>query len=262
MYLTAWITATAHICYSQPFIIPVGHSHNDYKRRHPLHDALRNGFCSVEADIFFHNGLFSVAHTQYGIRKNRTLEKMYLQPLHQIVTKNNGYVYSDSMHLFELMLDLKGSWNKEYLKLLDLLLEKYETILDRHEKGNHLPGAVRVILSGKASLSWIEHTKQKWLFYFDVGFGEPISETNLPFIGRFSSCYKDYFSWRGIRPIPTDEKNKIRQITAQANMYNIKTRFWSCPHRKKIWNELLCAGIGWINVDRLSKFRKFYLKKP
>ncbi|MDO5577318.1 MAG: hypothetical protein Q4F84_09575, partial [Fibrobacter sp.] len=37
-----------------------GHSHNDYWRSRPLQDALDNGFCSVEADVFLRKGEFLV----------------------------------------------------------------------------------------------------------------------------------------------------------------------------------------------------------
>lgn len=35
---------------SQISPLPLAHSHNDYERDNPLHDALANGFTSIEAD--------------------------------------------------------------------------------------------------------------------------------------------------------------------------------------------------------------------
>lgn len=38
------------------------HAHNDYAHDRPLHAAIENGFCSVEADIFLINGQLLVGH--------------------------------------------------------------------------------------------------------------------------------------------------------------------------------------------------------
>jgi len=38
------------------------HSHNDYAHTRPLLDALDQGFCSVEADIYLENGQLLVGH--------------------------------------------------------------------------------------------------------------------------------------------------------------------------------------------------------
>src|SRR6516165_8545996 len=59
------------------------HAHNDYEHKRPLLDALENGFCSVEADVFLVEGELLVGHTRGSLRAERTLEKLYLAPLRQ-----------------------------------------------------------------------------------------------------------------------------------------------------------------------------------
>ncbi len=64
----------------EPLLITGAHAHNDYVHTHPLFDALTNGFCSVEADIYLTNGQLLVAHTLEKTQPGRTLQSLYLDP--------------------------------------------------------------------------------------------------------------------------------------------------------------------------------------
>src|SRR5262249_11249891 len=62
-------------------VVSRGHAHNDYEHPRPLFDALDHGFRSVEADIFLVDGKLLVGHAQADLKPERTLEKLYLDPL-------------------------------------------------------------------------------------------------------------------------------------------------------------------------------------
>ena len=70
--------------------LPHAHAHNDYEHARPLLDALAHGFCSVEADVFLRDGRLLVAHTPLDLKPERTLERLYLDPLRQRVRANGG----------------------------------------------------------------------------------------------------------------------------------------------------------------------------
>ncbi|KAJ5894068.1 hypothetical protein N7495_005759 [Penicillium taxi] len=71
-------------------IIPVGcHSHNDYWRRVPLYSALRAGCVSVEADVWMFDGELYVGHSTSALTSHRTLRSMYIEPLVEILKKQN-----------------------------------------------------------------------------------------------------------------------------------------------------------------------------
>src|SRR5438034_4524920 len=76
-------------------VVPLshGHAHNDYEHKRPLFDALDNGFCSVEADIYLVNGQLLVAHERFQAKPEKTLQSLYLDPLRERVKKNGGRVY-------------------------------------------------------------------------------------------------------------------------------------------------------------------------
>ncbi|WQF82245.1 Putative PLC-like phosphodiesterase, TIM beta/alpha-barrel domain superfamily [Colletotrichum destructivum] len=67
------------------------HSHNDYWRPYPLFSALAAGCMSVEADIWLSdNGLdLLVGHDRGSLSSERTLQKMYLDPLLTILEHQN-----------------------------------------------------------------------------------------------------------------------------------------------------------------------------
>src|SRR5436190_24348993 len=88
--------------------LPRAHAHNDYEHERPLVDALERGFCSVEADIWLSsNGdALLVAHTPFGLKTERTLRKLYLDPLRERVKRNGGRVFKDGPPFF-LLIDVK-----------------------------------------------------------------------------------------------------------------------------------------------------------
>jgi hypothetical protein len=69
------------------------HSHNDYEQKRPLLDALEQGFCSIEADVWLVDGELRVAHDLAAARPGRTLEKLYLDPLLARANQNGGRVF-------------------------------------------------------------------------------------------------------------------------------------------------------------------------
>src|SRR5882724_4727485 len=69
------------------------HAHNDYEHPRPLLDALDHGFCSVEADIFLVDGLLLVAQYRKGLKPERTLQALYLDPLKKRALENGGRIY-------------------------------------------------------------------------------------------------------------------------------------------------------------------------
>src|SRR5262245_51794473 len=72
----------------------LAHAHNDYEHARPLLDALEQNFDSVEADVHLVDGQLLVAHDRKDARADRTLEKLYLDPLGERVKQNGGWVYT------------------------------------------------------------------------------------------------------------------------------------------------------------------------
>ncbi|KAF2195089.1 hypothetical protein K469DRAFT_743745 [Zopfia rhizophila CBS 207.26] len=73
-------------------VVPIMcHSHNDYWRPYQLFSALAAGCAGVEADVWLQDDgeTLLVGHDRDSLNPQRTLEKMYLDPLFEILEKRN-----------------------------------------------------------------------------------------------------------------------------------------------------------------------------
>lgn len=70
--------------------IPV-HSHNDYRRRMPLFDALYWGCTSVEADVWLRDGgdELYVGHDTGSLTNERTFRSLYVDPIAHLLDEVN-----------------------------------------------------------------------------------------------------------------------------------------------------------------------------
>src|SRR5262245_43577148 len=129
------------------------HAHNDYEHKRPLLDALDCGFCSVEADVWLVKGQLLVAHTPVQWNTERTLEKLYLDPLRDRVKANGGKVYKAAAP-FYLMIDVKTDAKETYAALATVL-EKYADMLTVTRDGKTEAKAVTVVISGNRDVKAI-----------------------------------------------------------------------------------------------------------
>lgn len=250
------ILLASRLAFAQAPVLLSGHAHNDYLHKRPLFDALDNGFFSVEADIFYANGNISVAHIKTGIRKKNSLQRLYLEPLRDRVKANNGKVYAQGPHEFELMLDLKGGWSSTQIDSLERLVLRYAEIFTVFENGVKNPGAVRIVLSG-GNGNYDARNKTVRFFSLDGGLGDFHSPLDSTIICRTSTSYKSHFKWRGKGEMPEAERLLLRKYVDEAHSTGRKIRFWAATNREKVWKELLHAGVDWINVDNLARYNNF-----
>ena len=97
-----------------------GHSHNDYNQKIPFLQAYYAGMGSVEADVFLRNGKLMVAHEQDAINPLNTLDKLYLQPIAELMAKNRGRIDADTGRRLQLLVDIK----EEYADVIPELINE------------------------------------------------------------------------------------------------------------------------------------------
>ncbi len=122
------------------------HAHNDYYHTRPLLDALDQGFCSVEADVFLVNDQLLVGHDQSELKPARSLQNLYLEPLREIAANNGGQIYPNGPEL-TLLVDIKNQGESAFEKL-QILLRSYPELISSAESGTYQKRAVRIIVSG------------------------------------------------------------------------------------------------------------------
>jgi hypothetical protein len=246
---------------SDPAISPLAnaHSHNDYDHQRPLLDALDQGFCSVEADIYLVDGKLLVAHDRWKVKPERTLEALYLDPLRERARKNGGRIYPDGPE-FSLLIDFKTDAETTW-PALRAVLDQYANMLTTFTANATRPGAVTVVLSGNSPRTALpsEPVRRAAL---DGRLPDLNGTLDHHCVAWISENWSQVFGWRGTVDMPEAERAKLREIVAKAHQQGRRVRFWGAPDREVLWREQAAAGVDLINTDNLAGLRQFLLANP
>src|SRR5438105_13613653 len=150
-FLTTFLLAFVFTCQAAPLPLRHAHAHNDYEHARPLFDALEQGFCSVEADIYLVDGQLLGAHDRDKVSPARTLEALYLDPLRERVKKNGGKVFPNGPDV-TLLIDVKSDAEQTYAALRKVL-EGYAEMLTTFHTNTIQTNAITIIISGNRAQS-------------------------------------------------------------------------------------------------------------
>jgi glycerophosphoryl diester phosphodiesterase len=231
-------------------LIPRGHSHNDYLRERPLFEALDAGFCSVEADVFLVDGRLLVAHERRTLSPDRTLQKLYLEPLAKRIRENKGWVYEGQEQTFWVLIDIKAEGAAAYVQL--------RREIQQHPELAWNPGqpAVRFVISGDRPIADLVRDEGKFAA-LDGRWGDLERGFSPEFMPWVSEAWFSHFKWAGGGDF--EEASKLRLMTEQVHSQGRKIRFWGAPDGPGIWRAHWEAGVDFINTDRPATLREFVL---
>jgi glycerophosphoryl diester phosphodiesterase len=224
-----------------------------------LLDALDHGFTSVEADIFLVDGKLVVAHTKREIDPAQTLDKLYLEPLHERIQANGGSVYGDGKP-FHLLIDLKSAGEPTYAALHQLL-STYAAMLSSTKDGNLKPGAVTISISGDRPIATIKGQSQRFAG-IDGRISDLDSDEPADVMPLISDNWFSHFRWLGSGEFKEADRQKLRDYVLRAHAKGRKVRFWAAPDTPAAWRELQAAGVDLINTDNLAGLESFLRKQP
>lgn len=232
-----------------------GHAHNDYEHKRPLFDALDNGFCSVEADIYLVNGQLLVAHERSQTKPDKTLQSLYLDPLRERAKKNGGRVYPGGPEC-NLLIDIKTEWKTTYPVLRDVL-KQYSDILTVFRPDSKSTNAITAIITGNRSKEMFAGETERYCA-LDGELADLDSNTSPALIPWISSSWSSTFHWNGHGEMPADEKSRLKEIVAKTHAKGCRLRFWGSPDNPDFWRELMDDGVDLINTDKLPELRQFF----
>ncbi len=214
----------ALICFSQaaePVPLPRSHAHNDYAHPRPLLDALQQGFCSIEADIYLIDGQLLVAHDLKDAQPARTLQALYLDPLRRQVLAHGGRVYPGGPVL-TLLVDVKSEAVTTYAAL-DRVLQGYPEILTSYRDGKVEPGAVSILISGNRARA--ESAAQQLRYAAIDGRLEDLEANPSPaLVPWISANWTLLFKAQADGTLTPAERDRLQAFVARAHEQGRKVR--------------------------------------
>ncbi len=238
--------------------LPRAHAHNDYEHQRPLFEALNQGFCGVEADIWRVGDQLLVAHERSQVKAERTLESLYLAPLAERSRTNGGSIHAGSPE-FTLLIDVKADPAGSHA-LLAPLLERYRGMLTRFTDTNRTRGAVTVILSGARPIEQVKAQPVRWCA---IDGRLPDLETNpSPYlVPLVSDSWRPTFPVQIDAPLGSEDRERLRSLVQKAHEQGRRIRFWGARDNPVVWREQFDAGVDLINTDKLEGLREFLLRQ-
>jgi hypothetical protein len=233
------------------------HAHNDYEHPRPLLDALEHGFGSIEADIWLMNGKLFVAHERGGMRPDRTLQSLYLDPLRERVHRNGGRLYPGGPPAI-LLIDVKTDADQTYAVLREVL-KGYADMLTVFRDGKVRTNAITAIISGNRARKAMAAESLRYAFV-DGRFEDLESGAETGLIPLVSEDWSKVFNWRWDGAMPEEVRRRLEQTVAKAHALGYKLRFWNTPDKAEAWKALFDAGVDLINTDDLAGLQKYLLK--
>ena len=230
------------------------HSHNDYEQKTPFFLAYNAHFGSIEADIWAVNGQLLVAHSKDQLKTERTLDKHYIQPILTKFRENKGKAWSDFQGSFQLLIDLKTTY-QETLPLLVSELQKYPEVFD--QKIN--PNAVKVVITGGTPPP-SEFNNYPGFIFFDGKLYLKYSAAERARVAMFSDDLSRYTQWKGDRNIPDKDAKRLKQVVDSVHALPCKIRFWDAPDSPESWEQFQKLKVDFINTDHIQQLGEF-LKK-
>lgn len=253
IWSTLFLLSFLHSSFAQSgnYTTANAHSHNDYEHDIPFYSAYYKHFGSIEADIFARNGQLYVAHKAEEIDTSRTLAKLYLQPLREMIRKYNGNAFKNGKPL-QLLIDFKTD---SVLTMQTLLrqLQQYPDIT-----GN---AHIQLVISGSQPVPAQWDSYPAYILFDGKG---PLSYTTaqLQRLPLFSYNLQDYTKWNGKGTLVPSEKHRVQGLIDSVHQLRKKIRFWGAPDNVNTWITLAKMGVDYIGTDNIEGLSDFLDTRP
>jgi alkaline phosphatase len=227
--ITLCLFLISSVCFSQTFEV---HSHNDYEQIAPFWTAYDAGCSSIEVDVFLIDGQLMVSHIIDNIAIENTLEKLFLEPLQEIIGKQKKEI--------QLLIDVKTE-PLASLAAIVTALTKYPDLIAGNSK-------IRFAISGNRP----DDEKYKNYPNF-INFDYQSIKTwpaNMDKVALVSLPFYSHSFWKGDVTLSEKDKEKLKESIGLVHSKGKKIRFWATPDTELAWHTLYDLGIDYINTDK------------
>lgn len=250
--LACFLVLTGFAFAAEPVPLLRAHAHNDYEHTRPLFDALDQGFCSVEADVWLVDGQLLVAHDIKAVKPERTLASLYLEPLRARINANGGRVYRRGPQV-TLLVDIKSDAVETY-RALHEEFKKYADILTAFHPGHTESKALSVIISGNRPREEMAGQELRYAVYDGRMIDLDTPTALIPIISENTEKILGH-KWTG--ELKPEEREKLQKFADRAHLGGRRVRFWNTPDRPEAWTILAEMNVDLINTDNLPALGTF-----
>ena len=227
-------------------------AHNDYVHPVPFYVSYSQQVGFIEADVFLYQSQLAVAHTKEEINPNQLLAELYLKPLANYITENQGYPYADHSQSLTLMIDLKTE-GVSTLNALVKELNQYPVVLSAQQFYITVSGDVPDPSVWKNYPTYIHFDGRPHINYTD----EQLKRVHL-----ISTSFQLYSRWNGKGVIPQAERDKLHAVIQQVHAKGKPIRFWATPDFTNAWITLMKMKVDIIGTDDVLALSAFVQKLP
>ncbi|HSQ60560.1 MAG TPA: hypothetical protein VLT84_09030 [Acidobacteriota bacterium] len=229
------------------------YSHNDYRGRAPLTDALRLGYRGVEADVVLANGRLLVGHDRSELRAGRDLESLYMGPLaDRLDARGRLLEGGEPFRLFvEFKIPRRGG-----IDSLRALLARYPRLVRPAASGEGAPLSV-IVVGGTAPAESPGDAEAPPLVRYeadvrDSGAARALLLRNL--LGMVSLDARRLSRWRDGAPPPEGWRDAVRRLAAlKREGRGVIARVHHAAPRAEIYAFLVESGVDLIGSESLER---------
>ena len=226
------------------------YAHNDYRNDRPCRDALELGYLGIEADVFFSDGAFFLAHDSKEIRAGFDFEAIYLRPLLSRIRRCSRLL--PDPRPFLITIEDKAPTPESRLAMA-VLLERYRGLLQSSPDG---PIAEFILVDNSATPASIPEALKRYAgLQWRVTSRNPFPPAGAAADYRLLSLdFEKEIEWDGTGDPPQSLCKLIPAVVAAARRVpGCRVRVHHVPARGRIWSWLLDAGVDLIGVTDLPR---------
>jgi alkaline phosphatase len=224
------------------------HSHNDYLNTTPFYLAFKNGFGSIEADVFPVDGILLVAHYKKDVEPYRSLKNLYLDPLLRAFD-------SGAVRKLSLLVDIKENYELS-LAMLIKELSAFQKYLSTPGNTNYLT----VIISGSRP-SPQEYKNYPPFIFFDDDLKLPHKADEWTRVALVSLPFNKFTNWKGNDALKRKERKVLKHVIDSVHTAGKRIRFWAAPDTEISWKWQKKLGVDLIGTDKISELGSFLRKE-
>lgn len=237
------------------------YSHNDYRNKRPLLDALALGYRGVEADVFMIGRDLRLGHDAKSARRGPTLRQSYLEPLQAILRSCQEITAGGGPFL--LSLELKQP-SREAYDSLTALLRRYPLLLGAPGTSTASALPLNIVLTGwyPPPIEWL--AQDVVLFGAQYKLREPDAHQALLDLRRTDQHIRmvsvDYGKTIGRWwTTPVSREHWLSTLRAvRHEMPGMLIRVYNVPSNAEVFQRLLGAGVDLIGTKHLVSTRELF----